>query len=56
MNIAYGYEIARENDELVKLTEQTGRAFSEAGQPGFYMVDNFPIRMSHNEPCTLFSK
>lgn len=54
MNIAYGYQIARENDEIVELTEHTGRAFSEAAQPGFYMVDTFPMRMSHNEPWTLF--
>ncbi|GJJ09723.1 hypothetical protein Clacol_003947 [Clathrus columnatus] len=43
MNIAYGHQIAPRNDQIVQLSEATGLAFSKASQPGYYMVDNFPI-------------
>ncbi|GJJ09727.1 hypothetical protein Clacol_003951 [Clathrus columnatus] len=43
MNISYGHQIAPQNDQVVQLSEATGLAFSQASQPGYYMVDNFPI-------------
>ncbi|GJJ08744.1 hypothetical protein Clacol_002963 [Clathrus columnatus] len=34
MNIAYGHQVARENDEFVMLAETNGRQLSQAFQPG----------------------
>lgn len=43
MNIAYGHQIARENDAFVKLAVDNGRKFSQVFLPGYFLVDVFPI-------------
>jgi hypothetical protein len=44
MSIAYGHEIAPENDEYIALAETNNALFSKAIRPGAFLVDIFPIR------------
>ena len=44
MAIAYGHEIASENDEFITLAESNSVYFAKAIRPGAFLVDTFPIR------------
>ncbi|GJJ16113.1 hypothetical protein Clacol_010392 [Clathrus columnatus] len=47
MNAAYGYQIAPKNDEMVELSESVNVGLGKAAQPGFFMIDNFPIPVTN---------
>ncbi|KAF8513314.1 cytochrome P450 [Hysterangium stoloniferum] len=51
MNIAYGHEIAAENDEYIALSGANAPVFSKAIRPGAFLVDTFPILKYVPEWC-----
>lgn len=40
----YGYSTQMYDDPLVKIAEKAMQGFSEASEPGAFMVDRFPFR------------
>jgi len=51
MNIAYGHEIAPENDQYIALAEAGGALFNRAIRPGEFLVDTFPFLKYVPEWC-----
>ncbi|KAJ7060794.1 cytochrome P450 [Mycena amicta] len=43
MKVAYGIDLQEENDPYVHLAEEAVRTLSDAGVPGKYLVDAFPV-------------
>ena len=52
MRITYGIEIEEYNDPNVTAAELAVQHFADAGTPGAFMVDIFPIRTSSAKPKT----
>lgn len=44
MKIAFGYQVAPENDYFVALAEESMRVGSLAGAPGKWLADSLPFR------------
>jgi len=51
MSIAYGHQIATENDEYIALAEVNAALFAKAIRPGEFLVDTFPFLKYVPEWC-----
>ena len=43
MNIAYGIDVQESNDPYIRVAEEAMKGVSEAGIPGAFLVDSFPV-------------
>lgn len=48
--LAYGYEVQDDEDPYVAIVEKAMSEVSRAAKPAAFLVDFFPIRMSHLSP------
>jgi hypothetical protein len=54
MLVVYGYQMASENDTIVKSMEKAMNMISEATFPGAIAVNTFPIRACFSERAVPF--
>jgi hypothetical protein len=54
LEVVYGIAPKGPHDSFIKNAEDAVYAFSQAGEPGRWLVDAFPLRSSflHNEPAS----